>query len=82
MKIALTDGILEVVVAIATGVGSVALTIVGTLTEHAAFRSLIGGEVVLGTWEAVMGTLAIAVGVYLLGYGEFWPRVKHLCLTP
>jgi len=58
-----------------SAVGAVVFTIVGVLVEQAGAANLMQGATGLGAWELFMGTLALFVGVYLLGYRTAWPSI-------
>jgi len=60
---------------IISAVGAVVFTIVGVLVEQAGAANLMQGATGLGAWELFMGTLALFVGVYLLGYRTAWPSI-------
>lgn len=47
----------------------------GLFAEGASLSNIAAGETVLGLWFAYMGTLALFVGVYLLGYRRLVGRV-------
>lgn len=61
-----------------SAIGTTAFTIGGAMTEQAALHNVSTGHLVLGAWEAWMGTLALLAGIYLFGYREFWPRLSRL----
>ena len=58
--------------------GAVAFTVVGLLVDQAGLNNLLAGAVAQGAWELWMGTLALFVGLYLLGYRTAWPSVVAL----
>lgn len=78
MKLVVSESFTELLTVIGSAIGSLILTFVGTITEQAAFQNLVTGHLVLGVWEAWMGTLALIIGIYLFGYREFWPRLQNL----
>lgn len=66
----------ELVAEILSGLGAVLFTAVGVVIEYAAVINVVSGELTLGAWELLMGGLAIFVGLYLIGYREFWRRME------
>lgn len=82
MKPVVTESISELIALVGSAIGTAVFTIGGMLTEHAALQNVLTGHIVLGAWEAWMGTLALIVGLYLLGYREFWPRLQQLHRYP
>ena len=58
-----------------SAVGAVVFTVAGVFVDQAALANLAGGATGLGAWELFMGTLALFVGIYLLGYRTAWPSV-------
>lgn len=70
------DALLELLTTLAAGVGALVLTAVGMLAEQAGLQNLALGHVPLGIWEAGMGAVLLFVGVYLLGYEQFWRRIQ------
>lgn len=78
MALLVYESIGELLGLIGSAIGSVLLTIGGALVEQAAVQNVLAGQLVLGAWEAWVGTLALTVGLYLLGYQECWPRLQRL----
>lgn len=72
LDIALEISILVVEV-LATGL-AIAL---GFFAEQASLSNLGAGNTGLGFWFAYMGTLALFVGVYLLGYRNLAPQAAR-----
>lgn len=70
------DAVLELLTTLLAGVGALVLTAVGMLAEQAGLQNLALGHVPLGIWEAGMGAVLLFVGVYLLGYEQFWRRLR------
>jgi len=54
----------------------VALTVVGFLGERIGFTSVTGGETI-GLWFVYMGTIALYVGLYMIGYRRLLPRIRR-----
>ena len=69
------ESLVDVLATLAAVVGSVAFTVVGVLVDRAGLEALLGGAVAQGAWELWMGTLAVFVGVYLLGYRTAVPAL-------
>ena len=59
-------------------VGAVGFTAVGVLVDRAGLNALLAGSIAQGAWELWMGTLALFVGLYLLGYRTAWPSILGL----
>lgn len=74
MEDSVVDTMVELVVIVAAGIGSVGITVAGWLTEQAGLHNVLSGDLTLGLWELWMGTIALFVGVYLLGYRTVWRR--------
>jgi hypothetical protein len=77
MKLGLPAWIAELVGLIVSTLASFGFTVGGTIAEQAAIQSVLAGQVVVGLWEAAIGLLALVVGLYLVGYREWWPRVQR-----
>jgi FtsH-binding integral membrane protein len=69
------DLLVDALVTAAAVAGSVGFTVVGVLVDRAGLEALLGGAVAQGVWELWMGTLAVFVGLYLLGYRTAWPAL-------
>ena len=67
------EGFVFVVEVVATGL-AVAF---GLFAEGASLTNLAAGNTSLGFWFAYMGTLALFVGIYLLGYRKLVGRVAR-----
>lgn len=72
----LYDSLGELLGLIGTAVVSGVLTLFGALTERAGLQELQAGHSTIGAWEVAVGLLALYVGLYLVGYGEVWPRLR------
>lgn len=59
------------------GLGTLLFTVMGIVIDRAAVENILRGQAMLGSWELLMGSLLIFVGVYLLGYREFWTRLQN-----
>lgn len=70
------DAVLELLTTVAAGLGALGLTALGMLAEQAGLQNLALGHLPLGIWETGMGAVLLFVGVYLLGYNQFWRRVQ------
>lgn len=70
------DALLELLTTLLAGLGALALTALGMLAEQAGLQNLALGHIPLGIWEAGMGAVLLFIGVYLLGYNQFWRRVQ------
>ena len=69
------EPLVDVLATLAAVLGSVGFTAVGVLVDRAGLEALLGGAVAQGAWELWMGTLAIFVGLYLLGYRTALPAL-------
>ena len=76
MKALAFESLVDVLALIGAAIGTSVLTIAGVLTEQAGVQNVLAGDVLVGGWELWMGTLALFVGVYLLGYQQFWRRLR------
>jgi hypothetical protein len=74
----LADGLLELLAILAAGVGAVVLTGLGVLAEQAGLQNLALGNLSVGAWETAIGAVVLFAGIYLLGYGQFWQRLRLL----
>ena len=72
---ALVDTVVEVAVIVVAGFGSIGVTAAGWLAERAGLSNVLAGDLTLGLWELWMGTIALFIGVYLLGYRNVWRRL-------
>lgn len=57
------------------------LAFAGFVWENIGITSLLTGEIVLGLWYVYMGSLALYVGIYLIGYREIPSRLAALRAT-
>ncbi len=71
------DVALEVFVLLGEVVGTGLAIALGLSAEGASLSNLAVGNTVLGLWFAYMGTVALFVGVYLLGYRKLAGRVAQ-----
>jgi hypothetical protein len=69
------DAALEAMFVLAEIVGTGLAIALGVAGEEASLSAFAAGETILGLWFAYMGTLALFVGVYLLGYRALFERV-------
>ena len=69
------DLLVDVLVTLASVVGAVGLTAVGVFVDRAGLSNLLAGAMAQGAWELWMGSLAIFVGLYLLGYRTALPAL-------
>lgn len=66
----------ELLALLLSALGSGVFTLGGLLVERAGIADVLAGQSAFGIWEVYMGTLALFVGLYLLGYGTAWPRLR------
>lgn len=69
------DAALEAMFVLAEIVGTGLAIALGVAGEEASLSPFAAGETILGLWFAYIGTLALFVGVYLLGYRALFERV-------
>ena len=69
------DVVADALFTVASAVGAVAFTVVGALVDQAGLQALLSGSTAQGAWELWMGTLALFVGIYLLGYRTTLPAI-------
>lgn len=73
------DSVLDVALEASVLLAEVVLTglaiSLGLAAEQASLSNLAAGNTVVGLWFAYMGTIALFVGVYLLGYRKLLGRV-------
>jgi hypothetical protein len=69
------DAALEAMFVLAEIVGTGLAIALGVAGEEASLSAFAAGETILGLWFAYIGTLALFVGVYLLGYRALFERV-------
>ena len=68
----------DMVYAILSAVGAVLFTVAGVLVDQAGLHNVVAGATAQGAWELWMGTLALFVGLYLLGYQTAWSSISGL----
>lgn len=78
MKQFISDGFVELLSFLATLVGSILFSATGLLGEQAGITNVLSGNIVFGTWELYMGTVALGVGIYLLGIKQVIPRAQRV----
>jgi hypothetical protein len=71
-----SEAVAELFAVVGSAAGAAAFTIGGLMTEQDGIQKIIAGQMTLGGWEAAVGLLFLMVGVYLLGYQEFWQRLQ------
>ncbi|PSQ15385.1 hypothetical protein BRD00_13875 [Halobacteriales archaeon QS_8_69_26] len=76
MEELLYDSLGELLALAGTAALSAGLTVVGLVTEWAAFQNALAGQTSLGIRELAVGGLLLYVGLYLVGYGKLWPQVR------
>lgn len=69
------DLLADLLFTVLAAAGSVTFTVAGVLVERAGINNLLAGATAQGAWELWMGTLALFVGVYLLGYRTALPGI-------
>lgn len=72
------DLLADLLYTLLSAAGAVAFTVVGLLVDRAGLEALLAGAPMQGVWELWMGTLAIFVGLYLLGYRTALPSIARL----
>lgn len=73
----MNDLVIEIGVELLAGLGALLFTGAGLVIDRAAFENIFMGQLAMGAWELLMGSLLIFVGVYLFGYQEFWTRLQQ-----
>lgn len=68
----------ELLEVIGSALGAVVFTLGGFLAEQEGLQNVLVGQTTLGAWEVGMGMLLLFIGTYMLGYQEFWPRLRAL----
>jgi hypothetical protein len=68
----------ELLEVIASALGTIVFTLGGFLVEQDGLQHYVLGQTTVGAWEIGMGLLFLVIGTYLLGYQEFWPRLRAL----
>ncbi|XVH32937.1 hypothetical protein ACNS7O_07065 [Haloferacaceae archaeon DSL9] len=58
--------------------GTGALSTIGLYIEQLAMQTLGAGDMQLGIWLAVVGAVALYMGVYAMGVTELLPRLRAL----
>ena len=76
MRELVSEAVIEGLGVIGSAVGAAVFTIGGLLTEQDGLQKLLAGHMTLGGWEAAVGLIFLVVGIYLLGYREFWQRLR------
>jgi uncharacterized membrane protein len=71
------DVALEALVLLVETIGTGATIVLGLFAERASLSTLAAGDALLGLWFACMGSLALFVGVYLLGYRRLLGRLAR-----
>lgn len=77
MRTLVSEAVAELFAVILSAAGAAVFTVGGLLTEQDGLRKAIAGELTLGAWEVAFGVIFLVVGVYLIGYREFWPRLTE-----
>ncbi|MFT4891710.1 MAG: hypothetical protein ACI9YT_002645 [Halobacteriales archaeon] len=77
MSLVASESLGELLGLVLSALGSIAFTVAGTIAEQAAVHHVLAGRPMLGAWEAWMGTIALVVGVWVLGYQRLWPRLSE-----
>jgi hypothetical protein len=65
----------ELFAVIVSALAAATFTVGGLLTEQDGLRKALAGDLTLGLWEVAIGGIFLVVGLYLIGYREFWPRM-------
>lgn len=68
----------ELLEVVSSAIGTGVFTLGGFLAEQEGLQNVLTGQTTLGAWEAGMGILLLFIGLYMLGYQEFWPRFQAL----
>lgn len=58
--------------------GTSVLSTVGIYIELLAVGELVSGDLVLGLWLGLFGGVVLYFGLYVIGFGEFRPRLRTL----
>lgn len=65
----------ELIAFVGLGIIGSVLSLLGFSMETIGFTSLTSGELVIGLWYLYMGSLALFVAVYLIGFRELPGRI-------
>lgn len=63
---------------VALGVGAAGLSGLGVYVDELGALAIADGQLGLGLWFLVVGTVALYAGSYQLGYRTFLPRLRRL----
>jgi|GEM_PF-7005312 len=69
------DLLTDLLFTLLSAAGAVGFTAAGVFVDRAGLQALQAGSTAQGAWELWMGTLAIFVGLYLLGYRTALPSI-------
>ena len=61
-----------------SAVGAAVFTATGVVVDRAGLQALQAGSTAQGVWELWMGTLAVFIGIYMLGYRTALPSIDSL----
>jgi dolichol kinase len=77
MRALVSEAAVELFAVIGSALAAAVFTAVGLLTEQDGLQKTLAGHLTLGAWEVGFGVIFLVVGVYLIGYREFWPRLSE-----
>lgn len=78
MREIVSEAVAELFAVIVSALAAAAFTVGGLLTEQDGLGKALAGNLTLGLWEVAIGGIFLVVGLYLIGYREFWPRMTDL----
>lgn len=74
----LTESGLELAAVAFYALASGALTYAGLLSESVGLQQFTAGETAVGLWFLYVGAVALYAGLYVVGYGTAWPRLRRM----
>lgn len=78
MEEILMDAAAELISFVVYGILAAVFGYAGFVWEEVGISSLLSGDMVMGLWYVYMGSLALYVGIYLIGYREIPARILAL----
>lgn len=73
--VALGDPLLDLALLAGYVLATAVLTSLGLAAEWSGISGLAAGQVAVGLWYVYMGSVALYLGLYGLGYRKLWHRV-------
>lgn len=70
-----SDYVPELIEILLSGIGTAALSAIGMYIELLAIETFQAGETVVALWLVAAGGALLYFGIYLLGVGQFLPRL-------